>query len=110
MRARLHNLARWRAIGTVIGRQLWFGGATVIGVLPTVTAFTLLTGFARPPRSAVRSMTVVIGAMLLADALVYLFSPCDLAWHLSTSVDRVVVQLLPSLIWAILVHGRRGIL
>jgi hypothetical protein len=30
---------------------------------------------------------------------VYLATPHDVAWHLRTSLDRVILQLLPAMIW-----------
>jgi hypothetical protein len=99
--------ARWRAIAESLGRQIAFGGSTTIGNVPVVAAVTAALGRARPcPPAAVYGALVLV-LMLLAYAVTYLLSPFDLAWHLRTSADRVVVQLVPAAIWALMMSGRR---
>jgi hypothetical protein len=44
-------------------------------------------------------MVVVYGAA-------YLASPLDLAWQLRTSLDRVVLQLVPTVVWAAMIAAR----
>lgn len=79
-----------------------------------------------PGRSGLRrpSVLLVIGAPLLALLLAYdaayLVSPNDLAWHINTSLDRLILQWLPlALLWLALLTrwlgakgyglgGRRG--
>lgn len=106
VRARLHNIARWRAIATALGTQIWFGGAAIAGVVPIMTTIALVSGVARPAPFVVRASAAVLGVMLLTYALVYLFSPYDLAWHLGTSAERVIVQLVPSTLWALSMWSR----
>ena len=86
---------RWHgAIGAALGRHIWLGGATVIGTLRLGCrrggASASLNGPGACARLSRRRMLL---GMLLAYALVYLFSPYDLAWHLGTSANRVIVQL-----------------
>jgi asparagine N-glycosylation enzyme membrane subunit Stt3 len=99
--------ARWRAIAESLGRQIAFGGSTTIGNVPVVAAFTAALGRARPCPPAAVCGALVLVLMLLAYAVTYLLSPFDLAWHLRTSADRVVVQLVPAAIWALMMSGRR---
>jgi len=47
---------------------------------------------------AVRLMTALLGLMLASYYLVYVTTPFDISWHLSTSVDRLLVQLWPALV------------
>lgn len=100
--ARLHSSSRWLAISTALGRQLWFGGATVVGALPLTCGFAIAMGPARPMRPAAALGAAVVVLMLLGDTAVYLFTSQRLAIHLSTSADRVVVQLVPAAIWAMM--------
>ena len=44
------------------------------------------------------ALLLVFAAQLGAYDLAYLCSPYDLAWHLSTSLDRLVLQMTPALI------------
>ena len=47
---------------------------------------------------AVRVMTLVVGLMLLSYYVVYVTTPFDITWHVTTSVDRLLVQLWPALV------------
>lgn len=44
----------------------------------------------------------VIAALLLAYFVIYLVTPYDLAWHLSTSVTRLFLHVYPALIYLVL--------
>ena len=47
---------------------------------------------------SVRVMTLVLGLMLVAYYVVYVTTPFDITWHVTTSVDRLLVQLWPALV------------
>jgi hypothetical protein len=47
---------------------------------------------------AVRVMAAVSSLMLASYYLVYVTTPFDIAWHVSTSIDRLLVQLWPALV------------
>jgi hypothetical protein len=47
---------------------------------------------------AVRVMASVLGLMLLSYYVVYVTTPFDITWHVTTSVDRLMVQLWPALV------------
>jgi hypothetical protein len=46
----------------------------------------------------VRVMTCVLGLLLVSYYLVYVTTPFDITWHVTTSVDRLLVQLWPALV------------
>ena|GEM_PF-331638 len=46
-------------------------------------------------------ISIVMGLMLAAYYCAYLTTPYELQWHLSTSVDRLLIQLWPSAVLAI---------
>ena len=48
----------------------------------------------------------VLGMMLAGYYVAYLTTPYELSWHLSTSVDRLLVQLWPTAVLAIFSHLR----
>jgi hypothetical protein len=48
--------------------------------------------------SAVRVTAAVVGLMLGSYYLVYVLTPFDITWHVSTSIDRLLVQLWPLLV------------
>ncbi len=47
---------------------------------------------------SVRVMTLVLGLMLVSYYVVYVTTPFDITWHVTTSVDRLLVQLWPALV------------
>ena len=49
-------------------------------------------------RSAVWISSITSGGMLLSYLAVYMITPLDLPWHLSTSMDRVLIQIWPCLV------------
>jgi hypothetical protein len=46
----------------------------------------------------VRVMAIVLGLMLASYYVVYVTTPFDITWHVTTSVDRLLVQLWPALV------------
>jgi len=40
----------------------------------------------------------VLGLMLASYYVVYVTTPFDITWHVSTSIDRLLVQLWPALV------------
>ncbi len=53
--------------------------------------------------TAVRVMTAVVGLMFGSYYFVYVLTPFDIAWHVSTSIDRLLVQLWPALVLTVFV-------
>jgi hypothetical protein len=73
-----------------------------------VTVFPLLclvvAGMAIRGR-AVRTMAAVVGLMLVSYYLVYVTTPFEISWHVSTSIDRLLVQLWPALVLTVFLVG-----
>ena len=46
----------------------------------------------------VRVMAIVLGLMLASYYVVYVTTPFDITWHVSTSIDRLLVQLWPAMV------------
>ena len=94
----LADTARIRVAATALGREMWLGGGQRVGVLPIVAGCLLLSGARRPlgvPGVAAAAMLV----MLFGYVGVYVVTPYDLTWHVSTSVKRVALQLFPTFVW-----------
>ncbi len=100
--AKLADTGRIAFIARTLGPHLWYSGASIVGVLPIVTAFAAVRGPDRTSSMVPRYAIAVMAAMLAAYALAYAVTPKDLAWQLQTSADRVVLQLIPTLVWAVL--------
>ena len=43
----------------------------------------------------------VIFTLFIAYFFIYVITPCDLKWHLETSFDRLLHQIMPALIYSI---------
>jgi hypothetical protein len=107
--ARVRSLARWRTVAAAMGREIWLGGAAHVGVLPLTAVIAVALGRPRRGPPAGVGAAMCVAGMLAIDASVYLLLSPNLVWHLSTSVDRVIVQLTPTIVWALLMlAGRSG--
>lgn len=94
------TIERLVQILTALGDRLWFSGATTVGILPILVAYLVLAGPARRPATPAVLTLCALALMLVAYVGVYMLTPLNLAWQLSTSLERVVLQLTPSLVWA----------
>ncbi len=99
--ARVSNTHRLDVILSAMGLEAWHGGAMAIGPLPIFLASVGLAGIQRPVRRAPALALGVVVLMVAAYVVVYATSPFELAWYLRTSVSRVVMQLMPTTIWAV---------
>ena len=57
----------------------------------------------------VRVMAIVLGLMLASYYVVYVTTPFDITWHVSTSVDRLLVQLWPALVLTVFLGLRSSV-
>jgi hypothetical protein len=72
-------------------------------LLPLVALGFLLTGMlpkTNTYRAAVFSFSA-INLMLLGYVFIYVITPNDLKWHINTSMNRLLIQLIPAIIFAI---------
>jgi hypothetical protein len=103
--AQLFEPARHEAILAALGRGfVGFGEWTFAPY--AVMALPFLAWRSRRRLAAdERVIPVTLGAMLVGYYGVYLLSPHDLAWHLNTSLVRLLLQLWPAAIlgWALAV-------
>jgi hypothetical protein len=84
------------------------------GVVLVLVALALLFGLA-PGRWRAREgqfLLLVLGFMHVGYLMVYVLTPQDLEWHLRSSVDRLLIQLWPSviLVWALLTRPPEALL
>src|SRR4029453_12361385 len=98
--ANLFATVRVQTVVRAMSRELWFNGATLVGVVPAACLFLGTRGIRRPACAGARAAWPVMGVMALIYAVAYLVSPKDLVWQLTTSLDRLVVQLVPTLVWS----------
>jgi Dolichyl-phosphate-mannose-protein mannosyltransferase len=106
--ARLLTPDRYLFIAKAFVRQLFSVGDWVVA-LPVVLVMYLLLVGVNPSRTHRAILYSVTGVLLLTTAAffgVYVVTPHDLAWHISTSLDRVLMQLWPSAILAFCILAR----
>ena len=48
-------------------------------------------------------MAAVLGLMLLSFYFVYVLTPYEIEWHITTSFDRLLIQLWPALVLTVFV-------
>jgi hypothetical protein len=78
--------------------------------LAPVALPVLVMGFSRDDlqRSAVPVLAVALGLAALGFFAIYLITPRDLQWHVTTSMDRLMLQCVPSVVFASLLTIGRG--
>lgn len=86
----------------------WGVAPVSVGIIVILALYYLL--FRTPISGELRPAYVAGSAMLFIQAVgyygIYLITPYDLAWHLSFSSTRVLIQVFPALVFLILTHSR----
>jgi hypothetical protein len=92
---RLADAGRWLATAAAFARE---------GAFYAIAGGALLVVLARERRGAAppgaRFVWITLGLVLAGDFAVYLLTPRDLAWHLSSSLERVLLQAWPLALFA----------
>jgi hypothetical protein len=83
-------------LGLMAQHAMRWSAPIAMAILPIVSLIAVW--LAVRAGGAVRVMTSVLGLMLASYYLVYVTTPFDIAWHVTTSVDRLLVQLWPGLV------------
>lgn len=92
---RITDVSRHFAIGAAYLKEAWtLGKVLVLWPLLYLAAFGGRR--ASHPAGALSVGFGTCGLMLLGYYAVYLLTPHDLAWHLGSSVDRLLVHVLPA--------------
>jgi hypothetical protein len=103
---KLSDVGRIRFVARALGGELWLTGGSLVGVVPVVAVFAALRGLDGRAPSAARWAAPVMILMLVTYGLAYAITPKDLVWQLKTSLDRVVMQLVPTLVWSLVAATR----
>ena len=97
--ARLGDVTRYAAIVRAAAVEFVnVGGPLPLGLLLYAVLLGATTD--RPARRAARAVALVLAAVAIGYAGIYLITPADLAWQLSHSVNRLILQLWPSALFA----------
>jgi hypothetical protein len=97
---------RLRLVSQAFVREIWLTGATVVGVVPVLAVFAIARGVDVRSSPAARAAIPAMVCVLLVYMVAYLVTPKDLAWQLRTSLDRLVLQVVPTLVWSVVVMCR----
>ena len=99
---RLLDVDRHMTVATLMGQHMlrWSTRLSVT-VLPLVGLAALWTS---GRSESARVMVAVLGLMLLSFYVVYVLTPYEIVWHITTSFDRLLVQLWPALVLAVFVE------
>ena len=95
----LRDVDRVQLAATAIGKELWFGGASQIGVLPILAMFVLAAGIRRPVPTGAAIGSVCAGGVIVADIVVHALTPHDSARAVRMSLDRVMIEVFPTIVW-----------
>lgn len=107
---RLSSTERWQTVARAFWDQLgWFhepekyGPWLSLGMLPLLVSGGLVAACftSREERRQLRLPLVIVVAMLALYFLVYVLTPKDLAWHLESSLDRLILQLWPMAVFVL---------
>ncbi len=94
--AQLTDIGRYAKIAAYLSRSTLSFGEGVI-VLSITLAGLLCFGRRRAWRTFLYGITL-IGAMAVTYFLVFLLTPHDLDWHLTTAATRLILQLFPCVV------------
>jgi hypothetical protein len=97
---RLFDLHRHETVTELMAQHAMAWSAPLAGAIFPLVGFAAAWMAVRRG-GAVRVMTVVLALMLVSYYLAYVTTPFDISWHVSTSIDRLLVQLWPSLVLAV---------
>lgn len=109
---KLADAHRWTSIAGRYGEAWWRTPGTAVPLLLIVMVTWVLAGVRVEPRLRLPLIASACGLASLAAAhfAAYLVTPEDLTWHLNTSVSRLVLQLMPSLVFVALLLVRSDFL
>ena len=100
--AHLLDSGRIRVVATAFARELWVTGATTVGIVPFLAVFAAIRGTETHAPATARAAIGAMALLLVVYAAAYAVTPKDLVWQLQTSLDRLVLHVVPTLTWATL--------
>jgi hypothetical protein len=99
--AKLGDGPRWSLVGSRFAELLPAWGEVPGGAFAAAAiAAALMAGPDRQSARRAVAALLIVSAMLLSYAAVYVITPVDVRWQIATSFDRLVTQLWPAAVWA----------
>jgi hypothetical protein len=97
----LGRISRWRTVAKAFADQgLHFGG-WALPMTPFLALYIVLAGVKKELGGAEKIAVRALCLTVLGYFLVYVVAPIPLAWLLETSLNRLLVQVWPSILFAV---------
>lgn len=106
----LHRLTDLSRYGTILRAglaEIFNFGAWSVSLTPCIAFYVLITGFRerlQQSTTAVACLTLVFTAM--GYFVIYLIAPLPLDWLLASSLNRLLIQLWPSVLFLVFLQAR----
>ena len=100
IKSKLVDLSRYLTIIKALRGQFFDYGNLAVPLIPLLLVYPLLSGFSLPKEELRAALGLFLRVTALAAIyfMIYLLTPKPLAWHLSTSLVRLLTQLFPSIL------------
>jgi glycosyltransferase involved in cell wall biosynthesis len=95
---RVQDMSRYAVIAKYYAREIFAFGGWQISVVPVLIAYFFLLGRVRglSRKPGLLAAMVALGLTFFGGFFVYVISPFDPQWQLSTSLNRVLLELWPA--------------
>jgi hypothetical protein len=106
MVGRLADPARWGAVLSGLASGVWTMGEWYAHPLLLAAAILFALRLRERARDELLSLWLASGLMLATYAGFLVLTPADLKWQIGTSMDRLLVQILPATLASLLLAAR----
>ena len=104
---RLIELSRYRTILKALLSESFNFGAWFVSIIPCVAFYVLLVGIREDARKTENAICYLALALTSAGYLtIYLIAPFSLDWLLASSLNRLLIQLWPSVLFLVFLRAR----
>lgn len=103
---RLADLSRYRTIFKVGVAGIFNFGAWFASIPPCVAFYLLLIGFRERTQWQTIVGYITLGFMAAGYFAIYLIAPLPLDWLLASSLNRLLIQLWPSVLFVVFLQAR----
>jgi hypothetical protein len=102
----LADLPRYPAVVSLVAADFWKTGWGSAAVLCALALYVVLVGQTTQPVRGLRHLAFMIAAQALIYLLIYVVAPYDLAWRVTTTSERLYLQLIPSVVLGIFLRSK----
>jgi hypothetical protein len=108
MADRFLDPARYALVSREVLRHMWDFGPLLLSPFVILAVYLAVVGIRADDRDRATLRTAIPAILLTAAGsfLIYVLRPLDLAWLLDSSLDRVLLQFWPSIVFIVFLAGR----